>query len=304
MGLQANLFDEIGSDYSCFEGSYLYVREITEYGAVDEKNIGMEENLMSRVNVWIINDEDMGKMIPKVLKPEDLEYTFAIIVPEIEQPWDLMQNCEKWMQVLKDAIYSISPNLNLKTLDKLRDRIVDLYKMYQEPELDKDGKLLNKKPKKKLNKSEMDDSRAGDMSKLDEFDISIQDDQDMIDDLRKEMELPEGTLETNLFIPTAIVCTKVDLIEHGEKELKAILEKNLDFIQYTLRKWCLSYGTTLLFSSANSNSNIELLYNYILYRLYDEEFAHTSNINDKEALFVPTGFDSTELINQSDLRSF
>ena len=142
------------------------------------------------------------------------------------------------------------------------------------------------------------------MSKLEEFDISIQDDQDMIDDLRKEMELPEGTLETNLFIPTAIVCTKVDLIEHGEKELKAILEKNLDFIQYTLRKWCLSYGTTLLFSSANSNSNIELLYNYILYRLYDEEFAHTSNINDKEALFVPTGFDSTELINQSDLRSF
>ena len=124
----------------------------------------------------------------------------------------------------------------------------------------------------------------------------------MIEDLRKEMELPEGTLETNLFIPTAIVCTKVDLIEHGEKEIKSILEKNLDFIQFTLRKYCLSYGTTLLFTSSNSNQNIELLYNYILYRLYDEDFPHTSNINDKEALFVPTGFDSLELINQSDLR--
>jgi len=118
------------------------------------------------------------------------------------------------------------------------------------------------------------------------------------------MELPEGTLETNLFIATAIVCTKVDLIEHGDKEIKSILEKNLDFIQYTLRKYCLSYGTTLLFTSSNSNQNIQLLYNYILYRLYDEEFPHTSNINDKEALFVPTGFDSMELINQSDLRSF
>ena len=84
MGLQANLFDEIGSDYSSFEGSYLYVREITEYGAVDEKNLGMEEGIMSRVNVWIINDEEMGKMIPKVLKPEDLEYTFAIIVADLE----------------------------------------------------------------------------------------------------------------------------------------------------------------------------------------------------------------------------
>jgi hypothetical protein len=72
MGLQANLFDEIGSDYSSFEGSYLYVREITEFGAVDEKSIGMEENAMSRINVWIINDEEMGKMLSKVLKPEDL----------------------------------------------------------------------------------------------------------------------------------------------------------------------------------------------------------------------------------------
>ena len=29
-------------------------------------------------------------MIPKVLAPEDLEFTFAVIVPDLEQPWDLM----------------------------------------------------------------------------------------------------------------------------------------------------------------------------------------------------------------------
>lgn len=52
----------------------------------------------------------------------------------------------------------------------------------------------------------------------------------MMDDLRKEIELPEGTLITNLFIPLSIVCSKVDLIEHGEKDIKLILEKNLDYI--------------------------------------------------------------------------
>ena len=42
----------------------------------------------------------------------------------------------------------------------------------------------------------------------------------MIDDLRKEMDLPAGTLETNLFIPTAVVCSKVDLVEqHGADNL-------------------------------------------------------------------------------------
>ena len=71
------------------------------------------------------------------------------------------------------------------------------------------------------------------------------------------MELPEGTLVTNLFIPLMIVCSKMDLIEHGEKELKQILESNLDFIQYQLRQEALHYGASLTFSSANSNQNVQ-----------------------------------------------
>ena len=106
--------------------------------------------MVSRLNVWIINDEDMGKMIPKILKPHDLEHTFAFIVPDLEQPWDLMRHCDKWMKVLKDAIFSITPNLHLKTLDKLRDKCVNLYKTYEEPEFDKEGKFISKKLKHKI----------------------------------------------------------------------------------------------------------------------------------------------------------
>ena len=58
----------------------------------------------------------------------------------------------------------------------------------------------------------------------------------------------------------------------------------------------------MVFCSANSNSNIQILYEYILHRLYDVDFVHASNINDKEALFVPTGFDSPDLIKQMDLK--
>lgn len=55
-------------------------------------------------------------------------------------------------------------------------------------------------------------------------------DQDELDELRDEMELPEGVLVTNIFVPSAIVCSKTDLIEHGEKDIKNILERNLDYI--------------------------------------------------------------------------
>ena len=56
----------------------------------------------------------MGEMLAKILKPEDLEYTFAIIMPDLDQPWDIMNQCEKWMSVLKSAIFKITPNLDFR----------------------------------------------------------------------------------------------------------------------------------------------------------------------------------------------
>ena len=87
-------------------------------------------------------------MIPSVLGPDDLEFTFAIIVPDLEQPWDLMNQCEKWMNALMAAVFQISPKLKLTMLENLKERIEELYKTYKEPELDKDGKLINKKIRK------------------------------------------------------------------------------------------------------------------------------------------------------------
>jgi len=39
-------------------------------------------------------------------------------------------------------------------------------------------------------------------------------------------------------------------------------------------------------------------------RIYDEDFPYASNVLDKESLFIPTGFDNQELIDQTDLRAF
>ena len=91
----------------------------------------------------------MGTMIENIIRPEDLDNTFAIIVPNLEQPWNLLNHCKKWMKVLTDAIYKITPNLKTKDMDALRGRIENLYKTYKEPEFDKDGKLISKMIKKR-----------------------------------------------------------------------------------------------------------------------------------------------------------
>ncbi len=57
-----------------------------------------------------------------------------------------------------------------------------------------------------------------------------------------------------------------------------------------------------MFASSNSSSNVNVIYDYILHRIYDTDFVHKSKIDDKEALFVPTGFDSPDLISQVDMK--
>ena len=180
LGLQINVFDEIGSEYSLFESSFIYARDIMDLGHEEGQQIGIEDNL-TRITVWVISEEDMTSMIPKVLSPEDLEFTFAVIVPDLEQPWDLMNQCQRWMDALKEAIFQISPKLKLKTLERLKERIEELYKTYNEPELDENGKLINKKIRKREN---IDGEDAVNKSGI-EQDTSVYDDQEMMDDLRK-----------------------------------------------------------------------------------------------------------------------
>ena len=101
----------------------------------------------------MISSEEMGQMISTILQPADLEYTFAIIMPDIEQPWNVMAQTEKWMKVLKESIFKVSQQIqDLKYLERLRERIEHLCKTYEEPEFDANGKFISKKIKKQAQK--------------------------------------------------------------------------------------------------------------------------------------------------------
>lgn len=110
------------------------------------------------------------------------------------------------------------------------------------------------------------------------------------------MPLGQGVLEVNLGIPIIVVCTKIDMMARGERA--QYLENNIDFIQRHLRKYCLLYGASFLFVETVQMTNIEILYRYILHRLYDYQFSCKSQVHLKDQLFIPTGFDSLHLIDE------
>lgn len=52
-----------------------------------------------------------------------------------------------------------------------------------------------------------------------------------------------------------------------------------------------------MFTEIHQSTNLELLYRYLLHRLYDFELTNKADILQKESIFIPTGFDSLMLID-------
>lgn len=74
-------------------------------------------------------------------------------------------------------------------------------------------------------------------------------------------------------------------------------EKKIEYIIYTLRNLCIMYGATLLFTSSKSNINVDILYEYLLHRLYSFDLRFKSELVHKESIFIPSGQDNQNLIN-------
>ena len=119
------------------------------------------------------------------------------------------------------------------------------------------------------------------------------------EDIRTEMPLGEGVLKVNLGIPVLILCNKIDVI-HMNSEKAKLIQENLDFIQKHVREYALQYGATVMFTSAKpkESHNLEVFYSYAMNRLYDFDFVSKPQVAEKEALFIPSGFDSLNLIRE------
>ena len=89
-GNAINKFDEFGSDYANFDASFIYMRDLIQGSDIQNMSTTDDSNEKQRINVWMISSQDMGHMISTILTPKDLEYTFAIIMPDMEQPWNIM----------------------------------------------------------------------------------------------------------------------------------------------------------------------------------------------------------------------
>jgi len=103
--------DKMGSQYSGIDFGFLYVKDMSEKDALTT-SVTSDDNL-PRMNVWMLQDTEKADLLKMVLRPENLEYSSAVIVLDFDQPWEIMNSLNRWMSLLSDAVLGVMKTLPL-----------------------------------------------------------------------------------------------------------------------------------------------------------------------------------------------
>ncbi|KAJ8273157.1 hypothetical protein GJAV_G00098190 [Gymnothorax javanicus] len=216
-------------------------------------------------NAWILDGDLFHKGLQKfAVSLENLTDTIALLVVDMSRPWFALDSLQKWASVVREYIDKLRvPPEDLRDMEQ---KLVRQFQEYTEP-----GSNFNVSPQRR--------------------------NPAMADGGEENIVLPLGdnTLTHNLGVPMVVVCTKCDAISGLEKE-HDYRDEHFDFIQSHIRRFCLKYGATLLYTSVKENKNLDLLYKYLVHRLYGFPFNLPAQVVEKDAVFIPAGWDNEKKI--------
>jgi len=224
-----------------------------------------------RFNVWKLSDIDHASLLQFAIKPQELSSTMVLIMTDFKEPWAMNKSFQTWLDILEKGV--------LVALDECADTTVEqesqsalqkFIQSYVEPT------------------SESGSPKSGRVTST-------------FTSLDDEVLLPlgQGMLTKNLGIPIVFVCNKADAINKFESECE-YQDSDFDFIQQHLRQLALTYGATLIYTAprgSEEHSGVEILRDYISYRMFGSPFSVKAEVLEKDAVFVPSGYDSREKIS-------
>ncbi|XP_006635660.2 cytoplasmic dynein 1 light intermediate chain 1 [Lepisosteus oculatus] len=220
---------------------------------------------LTRCNAWILDGDLYHKGLQKfAVSTDSLSDTVVLFVVDMSRPWTSLDSLQKWASVIREYIDKLK--IPPEVMKEMEQKLVKQFQEYADP-----GADLTVSPQRR-NPSVPDG-----------------DDESIV------LPLGENTLTHNLGVPVIVVCTKCDAISSLEKE-HDYKDEHFDFIQLHIRRFCLQYGAALIYTSMKENKNLDLLYKYIVHRLYGFPFNSPAQIVEKDAVFIPAGWDNEKKI--------
>uniref|UniRef100_A0A0N4ZU95 Dynein light intermediate chain n=1 Tax=Parastrongyloides trichosuri TaxID=131310 RepID=A0A0N4ZU95_PARTI len=99
--------------------------------------------------------------------------------------------------------------------------------------------------------------------------------------------LGKNILQNNCGASVIVALTKVDT------QLEMSNEK-MDKVQYHVRKFCMSIGASLFYTSTKDDKQIQYLGKYLCHRAYNLPFFRAPNVTDRECVLIPAGWDDED----------
>ncbi|KAL4624769.1 cytoplasmic dynein 1 light intermediate chain 1 isoform X2 [Arapaima gigas] len=219
----------------------------------------------TRCNAWVLDGDLYHKGLQKfAMNRDNVEDSAALLVVDMARPWAAMDSLQKWAGVVREHIDRL--RLPPEAVRDMERKLMRQFQEYMEPGGDLSGSPQRRNP------------------------VAPDTDEEGV-----LLPLGENTLTHNLGVPLVVVCTKCDAISSLEKE-QDYRDEHFDFIQSHIRRFCLQYGATLLYTSVKENKNLDILYKYLVHRLYGFPFSVTAQVVEKDAVFIPAGWDNEKKI--------
>ncbi|XP_074644368.1 cytoplasmic dynein 1 light intermediate chain 2-like isoform X2 [Tubulanus polymorphus] len=241
-----------------------------EYHYLDVKDEIRDDQ--TRLSTWILDgDPHHAGLLKYCLSEETFEHTLLLLVVSMSQPWAVVDGLRRWSSILRDHIELL--RIDPIRMKELEQSLVTYFQDYTEPS----------------EESSHSQSQRRETNPLHPQPSSTDDDKVIL-------PLGETTLTKNLGIPIVVVVTKSDAISTLEKE-HDYREEHFDFIQQYIRKFCLNYGASLCYTSVKEGKNIDLLHKYMLHRIYGFPFTTSALVVERDAVFIPAGWDNEKKIS-------
>ncbi|XP_045137765.1 cytoplasmic dynein 1 light intermediate chain 2-like isoform X3 [Portunus trituberculatus] len=234
-----------------------------EYAYIDVRDEYRDDH--TRLSVWVLDGEPVhGELLEYAMSPKNLEHTLILLTVSMTTPWGIMDQLHTWASTLQDHIDKL--NLDPDYFKERQDKMSRLWQDYVEPG---------------------DELEAGSPMKRSSRNLDGDDD--------PVLPLAENVLTRNLGLHVIVVVTKTDYMSTLEKDFD-YKEEHFDFIQQSIRKFCLQYGAALFYTSVKEDKNCDLLYKYLVHKIYNFPFRTPALVVEKDAVFIPAGWDNEKKI--------
>lgn len=249
-----------------------------EYHCIEIKDTHRDEQ--TKLGVWVLDgDLHHGGLLRYALPVEavtsraeylknaqyvhDCPDSLVVITLSMATPWAVMDSLDKWTQLLSRHLDRLP--LSLEERRKNEENLKRYIQNYAQ--VDNLGTSL----KSSIRTSSQDST-------------SLEN-----DDL---VALGPDALTCNLGVPIVVVVTMTDVMASLLEKDFDYREEHFDFIQLHMRRFCLSLGASLVYTSVKTDRNCDVLLDHLLQRLYGLGGNHVPNLVDRDAIFIPTGWDS------------